>query len=86
VGVSSTSKKESIKQLNNKNHYNDWEFVYDPRLDLSGTPGLAGTPGVGGLPGQQNPLAPGAQAGTGLQPGATTSPGMTTMQPTNPTH
>jgi type II secretory pathway pseudopilin PulG len=52
VGVASTSKKQSIKELNQKNHYNEWEFVYDPRLDLS----VAQT-GVTG----QKPVTPGAQ-------------------------
>jgi len=82
VGVSSTSKKESIRTLNNKNHYNDWEFVYDPRLDVNTLQAMPG------LTNQPNPTAPGAQISTGgLQPGATPSPGMQTiMQPTNPTH
>jgi hypothetical protein len=35
VGVASTSTQRSIKVLNDKDHYNDWEFVYDPRLDLT---------------------------------------------------
>jgi len=35
VGVASTSKQASIRVLNDKDHYNDWEFVYDPRLDLT---------------------------------------------------
>ena len=34
VGVASTSKQASIRVLNDKDHYNDWEFVYDPRLDV----------------------------------------------------
>jgi type II secretory pathway pseudopilin PulG len=76
VGVASTSKKESIKVLNKKNHYNDWEFVYDPSLDLSMGGGL-GTP----LPGQnpaQNPLGgmPGIQIGPGSSgPGSTPTQG-----------
>lgn len=35
VGVASTSTQQSIKVLNDKDHYNEWEFVYDPRLDLT---------------------------------------------------
>jgi type II secretory pathway pseudopilin PulG len=33
VGVSSFSKKQSLKVLNGKDHYNDWQFVYDPRME-----------------------------------------------------
>jgi len=38
VGVASTSTQQSIKVLNDKDHYNDWEFVYDPRLDVTAQP------------------------------------------------
>jgi len=46
VGVASTSTQQSIKVLNDKDHYNDWEFVYDPRLDLTAQqpPPAVGTP------------------------------------------
>ena len=45
VGVASTSTQRSIKVLNDKDHYNDWEFVYDPRLDLTAQqPQPAGAP------------------------------------------
>jgi type II secretory pathway pseudopilin PulG len=33
VGVASTSKKETIRIYSKKNHYNDWQFVYDPSTD-----------------------------------------------------
>lgn len=33
VGVASTSEKESVKEIDGKNHYHEWEFVYDPSLD-----------------------------------------------------
>jgi len=73
VGVASTSKKQSIKELNTKNHYNDWEFVFDPRLDVTMAQAAAGLAG-------QNPLAPTVQA-PGTQP-TTSSPGMPGIQPT----
>jgi type II secretory pathway pseudopilin PulG len=62
VGVSSTSEKESLKELDGKTHYNEWEFVYDPRFDRQAVQGVVG--GVpGGVPGQLN------QQGTpGMQP------------------
>jgi type II secretory pathway pseudopilin PulG len=33
VGVASTSTKESIRVYNKKNHYNEWQFIYDPTVD-----------------------------------------------------
>ena len=75
LGVSSTSKKESIKILDKKNHYNEWQFVYDPTLDMT-----AGIPAVAGAPGQPTQGLPGAQISPGIQTGATSggpgSPGM----------
>ena len=71
------SKKQSIKELNKKNHYNEWEFVYDPQLDLTTAQAVAAVAG-------QVPLAPGTQTpgqstiggpGLGTQV-ATPSPGM----------
>jgi len=52
VGVVSTSEKESIREFNKKNHYNDWQFIYDPSIDRGGLlntpaqPALQG-PGIG---------------------------------------
>jgi|RhiMetdeSRZDD1v2_1073273.scaffolds.fasta_scaffold624307_2 type II secretory pathway pseudopilin PulG len=55
VGVASTSTQQSIKELNGKDHYNDWEFFYDPRFDV----------GPGGVP-----IAPQQQPGQPIAPGA----------------
>src|SRR5438105_592181 len=33
LGVASTSKEKSIKELNDKDHYNEWQFFYDPRME-----------------------------------------------------
>jgi len=80
LGVSSTSKKESIKTLDKKNHYNEWQFVYDPTLDMT-----AGIPAVAGAPGQPSQGIPGVQISPGMQTGATspgtTSPGVTSPGP-----
>jgi len=78
VGVASKSKKESIKELNKKNHYNEWEFVYNPQLDVTTAQVVPAVPaGVG-----QNPLAPGTQT-----PGASTvgGPALGTQPATTPT-
>lgn len=46
IGVASRSKATSIKELNGKSHYDQWEFVYDPRFDRPGTNGIVvATPG-----------------------------------------
>ena len=58
VGVASTSKEQSLRVMNGKDHYDEWEFVAGrPRiLGRSGPeiPGLAlpGQKPVGGAPGQ----------------------------------
>ena len=75
MGVTSTSKEKSIKELNGKDHYNEWLFVYDPRLDTT-RPGVPGAGGVGntGVPvGGQGGPGPGGIGGTG--PGGTGGPG-----------
>ncbi|HXZ81334.1 MAG TPA: hypothetical protein VEG30_15505 [Terriglobales bacterium] len=33
IGVASLSEKESLKVYDEKNHYKDWKFVYDPTFD-----------------------------------------------------
>jgi hypothetical protein len=68
VGVASSSPKKTIREFNRKNHYKDWQFVYDPNLDRGGMltgpaqPPLPGT-AAPGVPGQQPvPALPGAPA------------------------
>jgi type II secretory pathway pseudopilin PulG len=36
VGVASTSKALSIREFDHKNHYNQWQFIYDPSMDRGG--------------------------------------------------
>jgi hypothetical protein len=36
IGVASTSPKQSLRIVAEKNHYKDWKFVYDPFLDRGG--------------------------------------------------
>jgi type II secretory pathway pseudopilin PulG len=40
IGVASTSKKQAIKEFNDKDHYDEWYFVYDLRLEQSGGTGI----------------------------------------------
>lgn len=49
IGVASTSKKQSIKEFNDKDHYDEWYFVYDLRLEQSGGTGVTvAEPRLGG--------------------------------------
>lgn len=78
VGVVSTSKKETIRVFNKKNHYNQWQFIYDPSSDRGG---LLNTPA-------QPPLRGAApQVGQTAQPGQATegAPGMQMGSPQTPT-
>ena len=36
VGVASASKEKTIREFNKKNHYNQWQFIYDPSTDSGG--------------------------------------------------
>ena len=49
IGVASVSKKQSIKEFNDKDHYDEWYFVYDLRLEQSGGTGVTvAEPRIGG--------------------------------------
>jgi type II secretory pathway pseudopilin PulG len=49
MGVASVSKKQSIKEFNDKDHYDEWYFVYDLRLEQSGGTGVTvAAPRIGG--------------------------------------
>ena len=63
IGIASVNKAESIKEFNDKDHYNEWFFVYDLRLEQAGGTGVtiaapragAADSGSSGLP---QPVAP----------------------------
>jgi type II secretory pathway pseudopilin PulG len=84
VGVVSTNKDASIRSFNKKDHYNQWQFIYDPSSDRGGllmTPNQpplnvptqpgAGQPGIG-QPGNGQP-GPGMNGGMGGFGGQSTS-------------
>jgi len=87
VGVASTSDKQSIREFNKKNHYKDWQFIYDPSTDRGG---LLNTPAQ---PPLQNAVAPvqqgvpGGLNGMGTQgiqsPLSPQAPPQQTTQPPN---
>jgi type II secretory pathway pseudopilin PulG len=64
AGVASKVEQRGVKVYNEREYYNEWEFVYDYRQDAS----LAGIPGAGGAGmGNINPGQPGIGPGGGLQ-------------------
>ncbi len=67
VGVASKSKDKSIRVFNKKNHYNDWQFIYDPNTDRGGLLNTPAQPPLQGA-GQNLSNQPGqpGQTGTGL--------------------
>ena len=84
MGVASKSKDKSIREFNKKNHYNDWQFIYDPNTDRGG---LLNTPAQPPLQGAAQNLSnqPGqpGQAGTGFGGNQNTSFGQSPQQNSN---
>ena len=77
IGVASINKGKSIKEFNDKDHYNDWLFVYDLRLEQSGGTGVAvgapmipGATNAGSATGAPNANNPGANNPGANNPGA----------------
>jgi type II secretory pathway pseudopilin PulG len=78
IGVSSTSKLKSIKEIKGKDHYDEWPpFVYDPRLEVQGAglppAGVNGATPAGGTTGMGSPI--GGTTGMGSAGGPPPSPG-----------
>jgi hypothetical protein len=73
IGVASLSDKESLRVVDDKNHYKDWKFIYDPSFDRG--PLISGPydpkkqmgqfPGAS-QPGQQIGTPAGQQSSTGF--------------------
>lgn len=63
MGVASVSKKQAIKEFNDKDHYDEWYFVYDLRLEQSGGSGITVAAPRGGA------SATGTSGGTGTPTG-----------------
>jgi len=89
VGVVSFSKKETIREFNQKKKYNEWQFIYDPATDRGGllmTPNQPPIQGFGQQPGMQNPNGQNNPTGFGNTFGASptgiqNNPNPTPMNP-----
>jgi hypothetical protein len=89
AGVASKLEKSSIKIYNERDKYNEWEFIYDFAKDRTGAGRMAGAMGngdprlgqqAGGQPVNNGPFTgqpggPGGQAGIGGQTGFGGQPG-----------
>jgi type II secretory pathway pseudopilin PulG len=86
LGVASTSKAKSIRVFYEKNHYNDWLFIYVPMADRGGL--LTGPVNPGMPAGNLNGTAPGQPVagapGQGLSPNAGQPQSLPTQPPQNP--
>jgi type II secretory pathway pseudopilin PulG len=72
VGVASTSKEKTIREFNNKDHYNQWQFIYDPTSDRGG---LLMTPNQPPLKGSVQTVEPGSNGSQPPPPGPSPGPG-----------
>jgi type II secretory pathway pseudopilin PulG len=76
VGVTSNSKKDTIREFNHKKKYNEWQFIYDPANDMGfliKTPNQPQVPGFGqqgmqSINGQNVNGQPGSSNGLGTSP------------------
>jgi hypothetical protein len=84
LGVISKSKAEGIHSFNDKSHYNEWYFIYDPSQDKGQQPNgpynpsltLAANPTGNGTAGGQTGSSTSVNPGTpGTLPSTTTIPG-----------
>jgi type II secretory pathway pseudopilin PulG len=79
IGFSPGSPKQSILVYKKKNHYNEWEFVYDPITDMQtmsgGNTGAIGQPVSSTInPVGTNPLGTSASPNPGSSPSSPTTP------------
>jgi type II secretory pathway pseudopilin PulG len=82
IGFSPASTRDSIMIYKKKNHYNEWEFVYDPLTEMKTIPGNSGNIGqpagssstpIGGSGfGSGTSIGPGSGSGTSIGPGSGT--------------
>jgi hypothetical protein len=68
VGVASTSKEKTIRVFNKKDHYNQWQFIYDPSTDRGGLLMTPNQPAIQGAM-QINQMQNGQPINNGQNPG-----------------
>src|SRR6266852_8468960 len=87
VGVASVSKDKSIREFNKKDHYNQWQFIYDPTSDRGGLlmtpnqPPLKGATSLNPANGTQGTPAQNPGFGSSQQQGPGGAPQQPSPQP-----
>jgi type II secretory pathway pseudopilin PulG len=76
IGIASVNKAQSIKEFNDKDHYNEWFFVYDLRLEQAGGTGVTVAAPRAGATADSGPSGP--------RPVPIGTPPPTTQPPQNP--
>lgn len=80
IGFSPNSPKQSILVYKKKNHYNEWEFIYDPLTDMTT---VSGNAGAIGQPAGSSAIGSGPTSTSSTTPTPTT-PAPTPTAPTTP--
>jgi len=80
AGFASTMEAPSIKVYNERQKYNEWEFIYDMKKDKR-LVGAAAAAGNNGMPQNNNPLGGAPPTGSGTTPTNIPNP---MMNPPNP--
>ncbi len=68
IGIASVNKAQSIKEFNDKDHYDEWFFVYDLRLEQAGGTGVTIAAPRAGTVTDSSSSGQGQPAGTAGQP------------------
>ena len=85
MGVASSSKDKTIRVFNNKEHYNEWVFIYDPTSDLTLITGPYQPMSIGQTQGIGQPITPNGIGNQGnFGNSGNTGFGSQPMQPQNP--
>lgn len=84
VGVASLSKDKSIREFNKKNHYNQWQFIFDPSTNSNGLLMTPNQPALQGVA-QTNQPQNGQSGVNGVNPpgGSQTMPMMPQPPPSS---
>ena len=84
VGVASASKAVTIREFNHKNHYNQWQFIYDPTMDRGGLITTPAQPALTVAAPVQQQNNSSSSSSFGQNPSSMSTPGMGTSGMSGP--